>query len=428
MKSAHLLIAMALLVEARGRDIYINGKLPSGKPIEAVFDGSTFAVPAASVPCASSDALLKRAIAMGIGPSGNRLSVVMPRYRLSGNDMGALLSYIKKIDGVTDPGVSETKLRIGVLLPPVDILPDAGVEVRALLQAWTVDTNRAGGAFGRSIELVFAAPSGDANERAESAREFIRREQLFALVSSFTDGADAELAAVAEELRVPLLATMSSHPQSGAVPNRYLRDLCAGIGEQGKALAHFAAIRIGKSKPVAVIESPDSTIGNELRRLGFNVTDRDADIVIFLGNPAALPAVIKSARVLLLPASLAHPSLFERLESPVKVFLSFPLAPQNPGAEALERYRRLAEHAEVTRRHQVSQFAALASAGLLMAGLECAGRDVTREKVLDCVDRVTKLETGFVPPLTYGLNRHIGSTGAFIVELHSDDRPVWIDP
>jgi ABC-type branched-subunit amino acid transport system substrate-binding protein len=300
-----------------------------------------------------------------------------------------------------DPGVSETRLRVGVLLPPADVLPEAGAEVRALLQAWATDTNHAGGAFGRSIELVFAAPFGDAKERAASAREFIRREQLFALVSSFTDGADAELAAVAEDLHVPLLATISSHPQSGGAPNRYVHDLCAGIGEQGKALAHFAATHIEASKR--------------------------AEAVIFLGDPAALPAIIKSTRILLLPASLAHPSLFER-PLPIQVFLSFPIALGNPGSEALARYRRLAEDAEITHRYQVSQFAALASAQLLMAALECAGRDVTREKVLDCIDRVTKLETGFVPPLTYGSNRHIGSIGSFIVELQSDRRPVWIDP
>lgn len=301
-----------------------------------------------------------------------------------------------------DPGVSETRLRVGVLLPPPDVLPDAGAEVRALLRAWATETNLAGGAFGRSIELVFAAPSGDAKQRAASAGEFIRREQLFALVSSFTDGADAELAAVVEELRIPLLATISAHPQSGGAPNRYVHDLCAGIAEQGKALARFAATHIERSKR--------------------------AEAVIFLGDPDALPAVIEKSRILLLPASLADPALFERHPRPIQVFLSFPIALGNPGTEALARYRRLAEDAEITHRYQVSQFAALASAQLLMAALECAGRDVTREKVLDCIERVTKLETGFVPPLTYGLNRHIGSIGSFIVELQSDRRPVWIDP
>lgn len=430
--------------ETRGKNIYING---AGT---AIFSGSSFPVPASAVPCASchgldgrgraeggvvppdirwsilrarySDRLLKQVIAMGVGP-------VMPRYRMSSDDMGALLSYMKKLDGVTDPGVTETTLRIGVLLPPADVLPEVGADVRALMRTWAADTNRAGGIFGRSLEIVFNAPAGDSKTRAAAAGEFIQRERPFALVSSFTDGADAELAALAEELRVPLFATMTTHPQSSVAPNRYVRDLVAGIGEQGRALARFAATRIGTSKRVAVIESQQSSVSSELRSLGFTVTtEEDADIVIFLGNPAALPSAIASARFLLLPASLAHPALFDRRQSPMKVYLSFPIAPENPGAEAMGRYRRLAEHAEVTRRHQVSQFAALSSAQLLVAALECAGREVTREKLLDCVDRVTRLETGFVPPLTYGLNRHIGSTGSFILELQSDEVPVWVDP
>ena len=309
-------------------------------------------------------------------------------------------------------------LRIGVLLPPADVLPGVGAEVAALMRAWAEDVNRAGGIVGREIEIVFDAPAGDSRTRAGETRAFVHRHDPFAMVSSFTDGADAELAALAEELRIPLFATMSSHPRSSVAPNRYLRDLVAGIGEQGRALASFATARMGTKQKIAVVGSqPD----------GATVTLSRADAVIFLGQPAALPAVLQSAQCLFVPASLAHPALFEDGSWRGKVYLSFPIAPNAPADDGLARYRRLAEHAEVTRRNQVSHFAALASAQLLVAALECAGPDVTRENLVDCADRVTKLQTGLVPPLTYGPNRHIGSTGAFIVELHSEEPAVWID-
>ncbi|HEV2722883.1 MAG TPA: hypothetical protein VG323_22855, partial [Thermoanaerobaculia bacterium] len=59
-------------------------------------------------------------------------------------------------------------------------------------------------------------------------------------IGSVTEGADAELAAAAEAERIPLLATISTHPRSSDAPNRWLRDLVAGVAEQRRALARVA--------------------------------------------------------------------------------------------------------------------------------------------------------------------------------------------
>jgi hypothetical protein len=126
----------------RGQRIYLSGESPSGSEIIALLErggergGEVVEVPASALPCAgchgrdgrgipeggvspsdvtwgaltSPDGVthesgrahppytedsLKRAIAAGTDPAGNTLQVVMPRYRMSPEDMNELVAYLK---------------------------------------------------------------------------------------------------------------------------------------------------------------------------------------------------------------------------------------------------------------------------------------------------------------------------------------------
>src|ERR1051326_9205556 len=131
-----LLIALLTLIPA-GRQIYVSGTSPHGDITAMVGEPAT-EVPASVMPCANchgadgrgrteggvaapdithealttpysvtapsgrrhgpyDDSRLKRAITMGIDASGHRLLPIMPRYRLSIDDMNALLAYLKVV-------------------------------------------------------------------------------------------------------------------------------------------------------------------------------------------------------------------------------------------------------------------------------------------------------------------------------------------
>src|SRR5947199_290076 len=124
-------------------------------------------------------------------------------------------------------------IRAAVLLPPADGLPALGAPVASLLAAYASEN--------AEMELILFEQEGSAADRARAMRELVRQEQPLALVASFTDGADAELAAAADQLEVPLLATLSSRPRSSVAPHRWLRDLCGGVIEQSAALLRTVA-------------------------------------------------------------------------------------------------------------------------------------------------------------------------------------------
>lgn len=66
---------------------------------------------------AFSETSFVRTVTAGIDPAGNKLSVAMPTYRMPMQDMSDLLAYLKRIETDFDPGVSETSIVIGTLLP-----------------------------------------------------------------------------------------------------------------------------------------------------------------------------------------------------------------------------------------------------------------------------------------------------------------------
>src|ERR1044072_838806 len=66
---------------------------------------------------AFSEASFIRMLTSGLDPAGNKLAVAMPTYRMPHQDMADLIAYLKRIETDFDPGVSETNIVIGTLLP-----------------------------------------------------------------------------------------------------------------------------------------------------------------------------------------------------------------------------------------------------------------------------------------------------------------------
>ncbi len=143
-----------------GRRMYSDGVLPSGQPITGIVqgdipltsdvvvcrqchrrsgmgapEGQNFArplvgeilynplrLPTSKPPLAPelrpayTDATLKRAIRDGIGPDGNPLGPLMPRYPLSDEKLDALVAYLKTLSIEPDPGVTERDIHFATIV------------------------------------------------------------------------------------------------------------------------------------------------------------------------------------------------------------------------------------------------------------------------------------------------------------------------
>src|SRR5271168_4423801 len=65
---------------------------------------------------------LLRAIALGIDPAGVPLGSTMPHYQLSTVDAANLLAWMENRSILPEPGLSDTSIRIGMLIPPPELM------------------------------------------------------------------------------------------------------------------------------------------------------------------------------------------------------------------------------------------------------------------------------------------------------------------
>lgn len=479
--------------EKRGKQIYVQGTSASGKEILAYLGDASLEVPASTMSCANChgldgqgkpeggilpsnltwDALtkpygvthpsgrkhppytargLELAITRGVDPAGNKLPGVMPRYQMSGADLADLIAYLKRLGKDRDPGISETKIVIGTVVPTKGALSEMGQAIKAVTTAYFDEVNSQGGVYNRRFEVKVVETADTPQNTRGRVERFLQDEQVFAMTGAFTAGADRELVALMEQREVPLIGPFTLYPQIGFPLNRQVFYLFSGLEGQARALVDFAARKQPvKTSDIAIV-SPQSeqsaslieAVKDQAKKVGRNTVEtyvyatapldvagivpkiqqKAQDTILFLGTGAEALAFMKEAERLrwsptlyLLSASVGR----EVFDAPPgfnhKIFISFPTSPADQTAEGIKEFRALAEKYRLPSQHLVAQLSAYSAAKVLVEGLKRAGKDVSREKLIAALESFNRFETGLTPAITYGPNRRIGATGAYVIAI-----------
>ena len=148
-------------------------------------------------------------------------------------------------------------------------------------------------------------------------------------------------------------------------------------------------------------------------------------MVLYLGpNNLIRPLLDASNRAswrpeLYLPAALVARDLFEPSASfGGKIVLALPYLPDDMTRAGQEEYERLRAASELPTHHRAVHMSALAAAKVLEEGIRRCGRELSRAKLIDELEKLDQFSTGFSRPLSFGPNRRIGSTGAYVVTVN----------
>jgi ABC-type branched-subunit amino acid transport system substrate-binding protein len=393
-----------------------------------------------------SESLVIRAITMGIDSGGNRLNVAMPKYELTWEQADDLVAYLKALDNILDPGITGQTIKIGVILPPEETFGGIHRALHETLLAAFQKVNDEGGLYGRKILCEFnTAPQFS---RAESFQKFIQQEQPFALVESFIAGDESEISSCLERNGVPLIGAISLYSGVDAQINRYAFYLLSGVQGQGEALVRFAAAHQGikAARSVVVyseeegIQSAIDRITKQAERVGWerpqsvNVKENSdwsrvlgngrIDAVFWLasgeelGEFFAAAAASRQFPLILAPGAFVGPEIYDAPKQfSGHVFLSFPILPSDQTKEGEMEFLGLARTGKFSEGNLAERLAALSAANVLTYALQKAGREVTREKIVEILEKLYRFETGQTPPLTFTPNRHVGANGAHIIGI-----------
>ena len=481
--------------EKRGKAFYLRGESSSGQEITAMM--GEIEVPATTLTCAGchgargegkteggvtagnvtwseltkpyghahetgrkhsafSETSFVRTVTAGVDPAGNKLSVAMPTYRMPLQDMSDLLAYLKRIETDFDQGISETSIVIGTLLPDKTALTGLAQAMEDVLQAYFAEVNSRGGIYNRKIELRLM--HGDTTSTLTNMKHLIDDEQVFAIVSGLTAGAEESVAALSQEKEVPFIGPSALLPQRGLPLNRYVFYLLPGLKEQARTLVNFAARKADPQKSRVAIICPDDEFSRQIaksiedqgKKLGWGTLTRiyyprerfnaaqyvtelkqqGIDTVFHLGSGAEAGTLFKDAEAagwspaVYLLGTLVGRNITELVPVKMKdkVFLAFPTIPADISATGAAEYSALLQKNKLASTHAAAQASAIAAARILVHGLELSGKDLSRERLVTTLEGLYEFETGLMPRITFGPNRRIGVLGAYIVTIDPEKK------
>jgi ABC-type branched-subunit amino acid transport system substrate-binding protein len=397
---------------------------------------------------------VRRAITLGFDSGGATLGPGMPRYQLSRDDLDDLVSHIKKLGTVPDPGIAEDTLWVGTIVAPRSSTSPLSTSdpVRDALTSYFDRINEQGGVYGRRLKLRSIEATARPEDRARAFRALLEGEPIFAVVSPFALGMEGELEREAESHKIPVLGPLVFNPQITASGCRYVFYLDAGLDGQARALVRFATEARERPFPSAAILGLDNpkmrsvfdAVRDECRRAGweewpefrFRPDDADLDrvtarlahdgvsVVMTLGLGDRTGRLVEAAGALgwapelLVPGSLVGPSVFDAHPTfRGRVVVALPSLPTDQGPEGLEEYRDLSARGSLSPRDRGAHWPALASARLLVEGLRHSGRNTSRERLITVLESLHDFRTNYAPPLTFGPLRRVGAWGAHLVAV-----------
>ena len=395
---------------------------------------------------------LELAISRGTDPAGNKLLYAMPRYQMTKEDLADLVSYLKKLGTDADPGIADNRITIGTVLPVKGSLSELGQAVKEVVTATFAEVNATGGIYNRQLELKFVETGDSGPATRANVERLIRDEKIFAMVGAFIAGAEKEVVPLLAEQEVPLVGPLTLDPKISAPLNRQIFYVASGNSGQARALISFVAKQAEtKNQSLGIVYAPTElnisvfeSVKSQAQKDGLRIgeiaeyaggtfdaaatvkkfKETNANLVLFLGNTLDLAAFIAEAEKgnwypqILLQSGGFNASVFDApagFEN--KLFFALPSSPSDQTNEGLAEYRMLAEKYKLSQKHIGAQISALAAAKLLIEGLKRAGKDLSRERLIQVLEGFYEYKTGFTPPITWGPNRRIGAMGAYVVRV-----------
>jgi len=325
-----------------------------------------------------------------------------------------------------------------------------------VLQAYFAEINSRGGIYNRKIEL--RVMHGDSKLTVPNVKRLIDEEQVFAIVSGLSAGAEDGVAALTQEKEVPFIGPSTLMPQRGAPVNRYVFYLLPGLKEQARALARFAANKTDTANSRVAIVSPDvefnrgivASIEEQAKKVnwksvtttyysphGFSASRRVAelqqkgiDTLFFLGSGIEATAMLKETEAvgwtpsIYMLGTLVGKNIGDAVtvKTKDKVFLAFPTVPADVSAAGAAEYSTLLQRNKLQPTHAAAQASAMAAAKILVHALELCGKNLSRERLITTLEGLYEYDTGLMPKITFGPNRRIGALGAYVVTIDPEKK------
>jgi branched-chain amino acid transport system substrate-binding protein len=342
------------------------------------------------------------------------------------------------------PGVTDKEIKLGTWMPLTGPIAAYGVPQRAGIEAYLKMMNDRGGLKGRKFELVVEDNAFNPQRTLSAARKLITRDEVLALVvPNGTSQSAATFDYVLGEAKVPLL-----NPYAGAAdwftpPKANLYGALVLYENQAKALGRWIA-KEGQKNVVVVhsalaafenvavnvlpgMRSVRQDVKSELFPTKFDTQDygpialeiarKKPDAIVYI---LAQPEIIRitkefAAQGVKVQQYTYSPSVANSmlelggtaLEGIRSVSYTVPVTSDAP---AVKEYRdALAKYFPSEKPDYVS-LTSFALTKMIVEAMNRINGPINRDSLTRAMDNLKNYDTGIIPSVSYGTDRHLGAT------------------
>ena len=400
---------------------------------------------------AYNDASLEQAITHGIDSSGSLLHPGMPRYQISEAQAAAVIAYLKILGTSkdTDPGIGDTTIRLGTLLPQSGPFAAISADIEAVLRAYFTQINNAGGIYGRRIELIVEDTGGKPDGVHAATRRLIESHRVFAMVASFDPGFSGSRHDALERSTVPVIGPVMLTPHVATTPNRFVYYLLPSFYDQARSLVDYisnsrvnpaqrlrlavihaegdyeeaaavGALAQGKLHGLEIIIDQRYVTGQFPARAMYDLlAAKQPDYILFFGPGQDLEALAKhmaqgelNIPVATSTAMVGRAAFNMRSRFTQQLLLVHPAA--LPGKDD---FSELAILLGGPGNNPVFQALALGAAKIFVETAKRSGRRLNRAILVNTIEQLRDFKTGVAPPVSFGPGHHIGARSSYIVRI-----------
>ncbi len=365
-----------------------------------------------------------------------------------------------------ETGVAKDKIKIGGSLDLTGPAAFMGQGILRGIKLYFKKVNAEGGIFGRKLVYIAEDDSYVVAKAVSNYKKLVLKHKVFCLLGSTGSVAPKAMLPYLEEDKVPLIGPYGYTSAMFRPPHRYLFNIYSSCEEHARILTDFVKDKLKLEKPVIGIIAEDNEIGQDtvrgaktqMAKYGWGkpvVELYKRSAIDFSSQILRLKA--KNVNVLFFPVISSHgalilkecqkanftPYLFGAATMTDQRFLkkagesaffgkglrSFStqvdIKENTPGAK--EFREALAKYDPENKDPNSFNLFGYGIAKVLCEGLKRAGKDLTRERLVDALETLKKYKTGIFAPITYGKNLRQGTNSARILKVDKARRVFVIE-
>ena len=361
----------------------------------------------------------------------------------------ALVASAAGMLGAAELGISATEIVIGQCAALTGPAAGLGTGIRAGLLAAIEEANAKGGVHGRKIRLV-SADDGYEPEKCVDCTAKLIDDGVFALAGFVGTPTSKVAVPVVQEMKVPLVGLFTGAMLLRQPVQRYVVNIRASYDDETEALVAYLAEKAG-AKKIAVFYQDDSFglagLSGTEKALGkrnmamaakgsferntlavkgglAKVMEGNPDAVIIVAPYKPTAEFVKQARAAGLKSSMSTisfvgtESLIAELGAAAEGMIISQVVPSPADTSlALVRdYQAALKTTAPAEKPSYVSFEGYVSGRVLLAALERAGADPSREKLIDAIDGITKLDLGGLQ-VSFSTTNHQGSSTVYLTQI-----------